>query len=1854
MSEKELKEKLDRLKASRGAHRGVITKRIGEVNTILEPEGTLNNEQAKQLDVLHRLLESKLKLVESLDESILSLCEVETIQAEIEDSERVLERVVACQKSIQDALTKRNNESSAQESQINPSQGSPGVAQQAKAKLPKLILPRFRGDVTKWTSFWDSYKTAVHESKAISTIDKFNYLNSLLEGPASRSIQGLSLTEANYNSAIEILHERFGKTQQIISAHMEELLKLPSCSTSERSNSLRFVYDKISVHIRGLSSLGVASDQYGGLLIPVVMSKLPNEIRVRIARETTSAVWKIEELMDVIKREVEAIEVSENVKITDDRNQKRPPAPPPKPRLPTAGTFFGATSQPEANVPKCVYCSGRHYSASCDKVTDINARRDILRRDKRCFMCLKRGHLVEHCDKSCRICKRRHHQSICQEKSPCDPPNSYTPTEEQGFSNRNNEEASGLGSATTTATSSTKGTKGSILLQTATAIATSEDGSKSIPVRILFDNGSQRSYVTDRIKAKLGLTATSTETLHLNTFGENAYRKQKCQVFTLPLRSSKDEFVEISALNFPVICSPLPKRIDVTKYPHLTDLDLADSPANEHDSIDILIGSDYYWDIVTGESIRGEFGPTAINSKFGWLLSGPTGEQHVHANSNVVSNLVISGEPVLNEVNQVDEITNLLKQFWETESIGIKGDLNSANHSPIEAKRNEEISFDGRHYEVSLPWKEDCLPRTNNYRMCETRLRSLHHKLKGEPNLLHEYDKIIQEQARTEIVERVPKLNDANKLNTKGIYYSPHHAVVRKDRETTKVRIVYDGSAKNSKEESSLNDCLEVGDNHIPHIFDMLTKFRRNAVGITADIEKAFLMVSIKKRERDMLRFLWFEDPFAKKPEIAEFRFNRLVFGLRLSPSILGATIKHHLHLYKQSEPEMAEMLEKSLYVDDLITGTETDEEAIDVYKKSKQIMADGGFNLRKWNSNSRTLVRAIENVENSNEAKSKQEITAEDDESYAKSSITPGNSETKSDTVVKVLGMNWDTVEDEFFFNFTDLYNYGMSLPATKRSVLKLTAMVFDPIGFLTPCTVEMKILFQELCLDKIDWDSNLPENLLGTWNSLLNELKCLNDVKIPRCYFRSRPVQFELHGFSDASHRAYAGVVYVRSLYENGEIDVRLVASKTRVAPLKRQTIPRLELLGALILARLMNSLNMTGSNVKTICWTDSMTTLCWIKNERTWKQYVQHRVEEIRNLTSKDDWRHCPGELNPADIPSRGLSAKELSTKTTWWNGAAFLYQPESEWPENRSTQAEDKVALEEAVKNPLAITHSLVNNSDDNSVPEKRIDQIIDIKRFHDLTDLLRVTALVVKIARKWKNRIRNEGTRGEETSLNAADLKEAENLWIKSVQATSFAKEIEFLKRKDQKSTPPTYVTQFGLYIQEGIVKCKGRMNNANLPGSTRNPILLPAKHEFVQLIIKKGHESVKHCGLRDTLTTLRERFWILRGREAVKRVIKKCVICLRINGMPYKAQSTPDLPSERVSDDPPFTHVGLDFAGPLNIVNEHANESSKVYVCLFTCASTRAVHLELCKSLDVQDFLLAFRRFASRRGLPATINSDNAKTFKSSSKEIRRITRSNEVLRYLVNQRVTWNFIVEKAPWWGGFWERLVRSVKLPLKKVLGRSSLSFEQLRTLMVEIESVINARPITYVYDDANSISYPLSPSDLVYGRRVTLTPNDAHYEIVSTHQSLTRRAKHHKNLLQQVTKQWRKEYLTSLREQSSPRNKGISVQEISVGDIVLLKNDSTNRIHWKIARVEELIPGADGKVRAAIVKVGNSDKRPSYLRRVIQHLIPIEVKSSTNNVDTRHVADVSSQLADAVRPRRTAAVIGEIGRRQMNIV
>ena len=285
--------------------------------------------------------------------------------------------------------------------------------------------------------------------------------------------------------------------------------------------------------------------------------------------------------------------------------------------------------------------------------------------------------------------------------------------------------------------------------------------------------------------------------------------------------------------------------------------------------------------------------------------------------------------------------------------------------------------------------------------------------------------------------------NESNSLNSIGTHYSPHHPVIRQDKDTTKICIVYDGSAKSGSQEQSLNDCLETGLNYTPYLFDMLVRFRSNPITITADIEKAFLMVGINNEHRDMLRFLWFDNPFSDDPATVVLRFNRLMFGLRPSPSILGSVIQHHLHSYKKSEPEMAELLSKAFYVDDLVTGEKSVSKAFDIYERSKEIIAASEFNLRKWNSNSKEVMDRIERVESKCVSQREQVVSGDDDESFAKLSTSQ---ETGTGDAVKV-GVRRNTCSDTISFDFSELQDYANLLPITKRSLLKVVAKILDPL---------------------------------------------------------------------------------------------------------------------------------------------------------------------------------------------------------------------------------------------------------------------------------------------------------------------------------------------------------------------------------------------------------------------------------------------------------------------------------------------------------------------------------------------------------------------------------------------------------------------------------------------------------------------------------------------------------------------------------------------------------------------------------------------------------------------------------------
>ena len=317
---------------------------------------------------------------------------------------------------------------------------------------------------------------------------------------------------------------------------------------------------------------------------------------------------------------------------------------------------------------RCAYCNEQHYSASCKRVTGLQDRKDILRRDKRCFICLRTGHVSQECQNSrgCRKCDHRHHQSITRGNLP-KPPEKPKETPQPL-----NQTRPGDPPETTTATNATGSSlKGKpVLLQTAQCVAANADTARSTTFRVLFDTGSQRTYITNSLKSQLGLKPIEKESLRLSTFGNDRVRKESCDIVKLSLRKGDGESVNIAALSFPVICSSLPLQVDVSAYPHIEGLPLADEfIGQEHDSIDVLIGSDQYWNFITGETVRGDFGPAAVSSKLGWLLSGPISGATTNSVDTFTINLIISGESGRRISSVDDELKSTLKQFWETESI---------------------------------------------------------------------------------------------------------------------------------------------------------------------------------------------------------------------------------------------------------------------------------------------------------------------------------------------------------------------------------------------------------------------------------------------------------------------------------------------------------------------------------------------------------------------------------------------------------------------------------------------------------------------------------------------------------------------------------------------------------------------------------------------------------------------------------------------------------------------------------------------------------------------------------------------------------------------------------------------------------------------------------------------------------------------------------------------------------------------------------------------------------------------------------------------------------------------------------
>ena len=557
-------------------------------------------------------------------------------------------------------------------------------------------------------------------------------------------------------------------------------------------------------------------------------------------------------------------------------------------RMPTMATLVASHSGQTNGGVGCVYCGQGHPSSSCNAVTDVAARKEVLRKAGRCYVCLRKHHISRECrlNLSCRRCRGRHHVTICYCRGPEQGTNAPTP---QGSPQEpSNETPSGHGSVQRPTNALYTGAQTPMLLQTARLqLFNLNAGRPRTVARAIMDSGSQRTYITYRLRDELNLQTMGTETLRIKTFGTTESHNALCDVVQLGIHTKDSGTLKMTALVVPVICHSLTSQpISHSRecYHHLLDLELADS-ANVSDvlEVDVLIGSNSYWDLATRRIIRGGSGPTAIHTRVGWVLSGPADQQEGTANLIVASMHTLKvdayPEPTLDDC---------LRQSWELESLGITKDETS-----VYEKFVQQIRFNGWRYEVNLPWKEQHLPLPDHLNLCRKRLASLLKRLRQTPQLLDEYNAIIQDQLDKGIVEvviqPVPAVSDPT-------HYLPQHGVVPQDKATSKLRIVYDASARSTG--PSLNDCLYTGPKFGQSILDILLRFRLQRVALAGDIEKAFLMVSVHERDRDSLRFLWAADLRAETTEVITLRFNRVVFGVSSSPFLLNVTINHHMETY--------------------------------------------------------------------------------------------------------------------------------------------------------------------------------------------------------------------------------------------------------------------------------------------------------------------------------------------------------------------------------------------------------------------------------------------------------------------------------------------------------------------------------------------------------------------------------------------------------------------------------------------------------------------------------------------------------------------------------------------------------------------------------------------------------------------------------------------------------------------------------------------------------------------------------------------------------------------------------------------
>ncbi|XP_039309629.1 uncharacterized protein LOC113004665 [Solenopsis invicta] len=1195
------------------------------------------------------------------------------------------------------------------------------------------------------------------------------------------------------------------------------------------------------------------------------------------------------------------------------------------------------------------------------------------------------------------------------------------------------------------------------------------------------------------------------------------------------IRSTQNNFSKkLTCLTIPTIVDLIPSEVfprNSIKIP--PNIKLADPDFHLPRPIDLLIASGATLSLFSVGRIN--LSPEGDDlylqkTRLGWVTAGGA-----------------SLQPPSKSACYLTTLETQLTKFWTIEEVA-EDKLKSDEEIECEAHFVKTVSRDntGR-YTVSLPFRRTNQRIGESRTMALNRLASLERKFNANSAFREEYTRVIEEHVKSGHISLTKEFSDDG-------YYMPHHAVIKNTSNTTKLRVVFDASAK-SRNGVSLNDVLLVGPTIQDKLFSHLIRFRTYKYVITADIEKMYLQVLLQDNDRRYQRFLW-----RTNDNVETYQINKLAFGVSSSPFLAIRVLQKLADDEAHAFPIAARVIKSHLYVDDLLSGADSIEEARAIRDEIIALLARGGFSIRQWAANDERIVNDLA------------------------TSVLHAKFTFNEDRSFKTLGITWSTDGDELRYSINPI---KITERITKRNILSEIAKIYDPLGLLGPVILYAKKMMQDVWRCGLHWDESVPQNVHTDWTEFARQLEELNEVSFDRKLFGDDYDEVQIHGFCDASNVGYGACVYARTRGKNKNVTARLLCAKSRVAPLKTITIPRLELCGALLLARLYREVSKALNivPVKTICWCDSTIALHWIRTQpHLLKTYVANRVAEIQELVGSHMWRHVRSEDNPADAISRGQLPRAFTQNKTWSSGPSWLVEEEEKWPR----QDPQKIEIPELKKNVCLIAEI------------RDFDLINKYSSYYKLRK-------IVAYCRRFRTRKEHSGP------LHAKELDEAEIRVLKLLQGSRFTDEIA--KLKNNKLSRTNKIANLNPFLDEnGVIRVGGRLQASNRPFAQKHQILLPSRHSLTDSIIRETHEKYHHPGIVTTLHLVRQKFWLLDGRNQVRKIIRSCVRCFRFNAQVVEHKMG-NLPITRVQEAIPFTNTGIDFCGPFYIKERKFRNRTriKVYICIFVCMSVKAVHLELVSDLSSEGFIAALRRFVARRGMPAHIHSDNGSNFVGANNQLKELyalfnseQHQTVLSQFISDHKITWHFIPPAAPHFGGIWESMIKLFKHHFKRVVGDSLFTFEQLNTFITEVEGILNSRPITSLSSDPNDLLV-LTPAHYLIGKPLTTLPEGDVSCVPANRLSVWQ---HISKVRQDFWARWNLEYLNELQIRNKWTKDG---PKLETGTIVCIKDKNLPCNQWTLGRIVETHPGTDGIVRAATIKTATG-----VIKRAAKALCPLPIE------------------------------------------